>query len=85
MSSHKLTASSFPPSSLPPILSFPADGLRLNRGPLLAARDEDVPRAGNAAVAGITQELMGMNVKDLHTEEAKNLREARDLEDVLFS
>ena len=52
---------------------------------MLAARDEDVPRAGNAAVAGITQELMGMNVKDLHTEEAKKLREARDLEDVLFS
>jgi len=70
-----------------------AAGLRLNRGPLLAARQDaahahahaHAPRAGNAAVAGITQELLSMNVKDLHSEHAQRLREARDLEDVLFS
>jgi len=43
------------------------------------------PRAGNAAVQGITQQLLAMDVGDLHSDEAKRLREARDLEDVLFS
>ena len=33
----------------------------------------------------LTQELLAMDVKDLHSDEAKRIREARDLEDVLFS
>ena len=42
-------------------------------------------RSGNSAVQGITQELLAMEVGNLQSEEARRLREARDIEDVLFS
>ena len=65
-----------------------ADGIRLNDGPLNLSnskRNQPGPRSGNAAVADITKELLAMDVKNLHTDEARRLREARDVEDVLFS
>jgi hypothetical protein len=42
-------------------------------------------KAGNSAVQDITKELMNMKVSDLHGDLARQLREARDIEDVLFS
>ena len=62
-----------------------AEGLRINKGPLVSYVNEDQPKAGNAAVKELTNDLLKMNVSDLHSEEAKRIREARDLEDVLFS
>ncbi len=61
-----------------------ADGLRLREGPLNYSKEAQ-PRAGNIAVKHITDELLAMNVSDLHSEEAKRLKEARDIEDVLYS
>jgi len=64
-----------------------ADGIRLNEGPLnLSMRSPAAGlRSGNAAVADITGQLLAMDVKNLHTDEARRLREARDVEDILFS
>ncbi len=63
-----------------------AEGLTIRDGPLLASEAETGgPKAGNAAVQDITNELLKMDVKDLHNAEAQRLKEARDLEDVLFS
>lgn len=65
------------------------DGLEIRDGPLLAinSTQQATPQsqAGNQAVQDITQTLLKMDVNDLHNDEAKQLIEARDLEDVLFS
>ena len=63
-----------------------AEGLRITKGPLVLSKSHsgDV-KSGNAAVVEITKSLLQMNASDLHTEEAKLLREQRDIEDVLFS
>jgi hypothetical protein len=42
-------------------------------------------KSGNRAVSDITNELLRMDVKDLHSDRARELREQRDIEDVLFS
>ena len=63
-------------------------GLRVHTDALYAAdakTGEEKCRAGNQQVKEITEELMKMDVSDLHGEEAKRLREQRDIEDVLFS
>ena len=68
-----------------------AEGLRIKAGPYKAGAYKasescrDGSKAGNKAVNDITKELLKMDVKDLHGEEARKLREARDIEDVLFS
>jgi hypothetical protein len=76
-----------------------AEGLRIRDEPITAAKLSssssatisekggagNALRSGNAAVSEITSELLKMDVKDLHSEEARRLREARDIEDVLFS
>lgn len=61
-----------------------AEGLRLSSEPLKAFKDATLT-SGNTQVKIITQELKAMNVKDLDSDEARRLKEARDLEDVLFS
>ena len=61
-----------------------AEGLRISNEPLKAVRDNSL-KSGNTQVNLITKELKAMNVKDLSSEEARRLKEARDLEDVLFS
>lgn len=63
-----------------------AEGLRISNEPLKAIRDTNQQiKSGNVQVNLITNELKSMNVKDLNNEEAKKLKEARDIEDVLFS
>ena len=61
-----------------------AEGLRINNQPLKSSRDTKI-KSGNTQVDLITNELKSMNVKDLNNEEARKLRELRDIEDVLFS
>ena len=62
-----------------------AYGLRITNSPLRAVKDNNTMKSGNTQVSLITNELKSMNVKDLHSEEARRLKEARDIEDVLFS
>jgi hypothetical protein len=74
-----------------------ADDLRLHHGPLKltsttggagtagAGAGGAQLRSGNSAVAECTRALLSMDVATLHGEEARRLREARDIEDVLFS
>jgi len=61
-----------------------AEGLRISSEPLKAVKDVSF-KSGNTQVNLITNELKAMNIKDLHSDEARRLKEARDLEDVLFS
>ncbi len=61
-------------------------GLRVSHTPLKARSDRiEGQCSGNQAVKDITDELLKMDVKDLQGAEARALREARDVEDVLFS
>jgi hypothetical protein len=65
-----------------------AEGLRINDSPLnLSTRQVDEPgrKAGNLAVREITQELLDMDTSELHSDKARKLKEARDIEDILFS
>ena len=63
-----------------------AEGLRISNEPLKAIRDITTSiKSGNTQVNLITNELKSMNVKDLNNEEARKLKEARDVEDILFS
>ena len=71
-----------------PVAGVGAEGLRLRDGPLIAAAAAaatDAAPKQSRAVQLITQDLLAMNVNDLHSAEAKALREARDVEDVLFT
>ena len=68
-----------------PIAGIGAEGLRLNKGPVQALSDNGHIVSGNRAVKDITKELKSMDVSELHSIEAKILKEARDIEDVLFS
>jgi hypothetical protein len=54
-------------------------------GGAAAGKGKMCPTVGNAAVQDITKELLNMKVSDLHSDLARQLREARDIEDVLFS
>jgi hypothetical protein len=66
------------------------DGLTIHEGPLrLGTGDTSVhtpqlEKQENRKVRDITESLKKMEVKDLHSAEAKQLREARDLEDILY-
>jgi hypothetical protein len=73
-----------------------AEGMRIHEGPIKANSVQQSPmlkgragscplKSGNAAVNDITQTLRSMKASDLQSDEAKQLRELRDLEDVLFS
>jgi hypothetical protein len=63
------------------------EGLVLRKGPILANNDFEKSghQSGNFAVNDITNQLKSMDVKDLHSDEARRLREARDIEDILYS
>ena len=65
------------------------EGLTLREGPIIADQGRQdvsgVVKSGNFAMNEITQQLKSMDVKDLHNEEAKRLREARDIEDILYT
>ena len=65
------------------------EGLTVREGPIIASqgRQEHVGdvKSGNFAMNEITEQLKAMDVKDLHNEEAKRLREARDIEDILYT
>ena len=68
-----------------PVAGVGAEGLRLKDGPIFVSKDtESVPKQSKA-VDLLTKELLKMDVSDLHSAEAKAIREARDVEDVLFS
>lgn len=69
-----------------PIAGVGIDGLRITDGPI--SRTTEVNKSvqsGNFAVNDITKSLMNMKSTELHSEEAKDLRERRDLEDILYS
>jgi hypothetical protein len=68
-----------------PVAGVGAEGLRLKEGPIFGLKDaESVPKQSKA-VELLTKELLKMDVSDLHSAQAKAIREARDVEDVLFS
>jgi hypothetical protein len=63
------------------------DGLTIHEGPLKLGTGDTTPhleKQENRQVRDITESLKKMEVKDLHSAEAKQLREARDLEDILY-
>ena len=62
-----------------------AEGLRIRAGPLSFEKEEKCIQSGNNAVNDITQSLLSMKTSDLHSQEANDLRERRDLEDILYS
>lgn len=71
-----------------PVAGVGVDGLRVTNAPLLAQKNgiSDCPFvSGNSNVKEITKDLLAMKVSDLHSEKAKELREQRDIEDILFS
>lgn len=69
-----------------PVAGVGAEGLRLREGPLVAAKTgAGALQSGNKAVNDITNSLLNMKSSDLHSQEANDLRERRDLEDILYS
>ena len=63
-----------------------AEGIRLKEGPLkLATSDHDDVKRANKQVDNLTKELLNMDVSNLQSDEAKRIREERDIEDILFS
>lgn len=69
-----------------PIAGIGADGLRITHGPLVASNiGKKSFASGNKAVNDITDQLKNMDVKNLNSEEAKLLKEQRDIEDILYS
>jgi hypothetical protein len=75
-----------------PLAGIGAEGLRIREGPIIrelhsshSPRAKSSLKSGNVAVQDITNTLLGMDASQLHSEEAKMLREQRDIEDVLFS
>jgi len=62
-----------------------AEGLRLREGPYSASNALETAPKQSRQVALLTSQLLSMDVKDLHTAEAKAIKEARDIEDVLYS
>ena len=80
-----------------PVAGVGAEGLRLRDGPLVL-QDHTAKTAtsakttktaamqsGNKAVNDITTSLLNMKTSDLNSQEANDLRERRDLEDILYS
>ena len=59
-----------------------AEGLRLSSQPL-STHNQTPIHSGNRAVSLITSELKGLKVSDLQSEHAKDLRERRDVEDLV--
>jgi len=68
-----------------PVAGVGAEGLRLCDGPAAPRRPlQPAMLRGSRQVELITQQLLQMDVRNLQDEEARRLREARDLEDILF-
>ena len=62
-----------------------ADGLDIREGPIRQNPAGGDGLGDKKAVNAITEQLKQMDVKDLHSQEALNLKEQRDLEDILYS
>jgi len=62
-----------------------AEGLRIREGPLSINKEAEGVQSGNKAVNDITKSLLNMKTSELHSQEANDLRERRDLEDILYS
>jgi len=64
-----------------------AEGIRLKAGPLLLSNNDpdDTLMHANKQVDNLTRELLNMDVSNLQSDEAKRIREERDVEDILFS
>jgi hypothetical protein len=64
-----------------------AEGLRIREGPLssLDRGSGGKIQSGNKAVGDITKALLNMKTSELHSQEAADMRERRDLEDILYS
>jgi hypothetical protein len=68
-----------------PVAGVGAEGLRLRGGPLALSKASEGLQSGNKAVSDITTSLLNMKTSDLNSQEANDLRERRDLEDILYS
>ena len=68
-----------------PVAGVGAEGLRLKEGPIFGLKDTESAPKQSKTVELLTKELLKMDVSDLHSAQAKAIREARDVEDVLFS
>ena len=70
-----------------PILGIGAEGLRIYDSPIKLTSEDKNPClvSGNRAVGLISRELRALDVEKLSSDEAKDLLEKRDLEDILFS
>lgn len=74
-----------------PLCGIGAEGLVIREGPIkvseLARNSTSVPpiKSGNFAVKDITKTLLSMKSSELQSDEAIDLKERRDIEDILFS
>lgn len=68
-----------------PIAGIGAEGLRIRDGPLKSQSSREHIRSGNTAFNDLTTELKAIKVENLSSQEAKDLIERRDVEDILFS
>jgi hypothetical protein len=77
-----------------PVAGVGAEGLRLRQGPIVqtavlltssSSNNNGQLQSGNKAVNDITTSLLKMKTSELNSQEANDLRERRDLEDILFS
>jgi hypothetical protein len=68
-----------------PVAGIGAEGLRVTDSPLVASKGKKSYKSGNTAVNDITDQLKTMDVNNLNSEEAKLLKEQRDIEDILYS
>ena len=68
-----------------PSAGIGAEGLNLRAGPLKAVVTTASLTSGNMAFKDISAQLRTIETGQLHSEEAKDLRERRDIEDILFS
>lgn len=69
-----------------PIAGIGAEGLEIREGPIRRNHTGGLTGVGEKnSVNAITEQLKQMDIKDLHSQEALNLKEQRDLEDILYS
>lgn len=62
-----------------------AEGLRIRNEPLRLHQSSDTIKSGNTAMQHLTKELKAMDVTKLGGNEARDILERRDLEDILFT
>lgn len=69
-----------------PVAGVGVEGLTLREGPVKTDMESGSKlTSGNRAFRDISAQLRSINTSELNSEEARDLRERRDIEDVLFS